>query len=101
MLREHYIGKGRPRIVSLYITLTSLKKAETETVTEYIIRAEQIFTALRGAGEAPSEGLMMAMIMRGLPEKYKPFYADGNPWFSGDEAGGVQGEATKLRGFGG
>lgn len=73
VLREHYIGKGRPRIVSLYITLTSLKKAETETVTEYIIRAEQIFTALRGAGEAPSEGLMMAMIMRGLPEMYKPF----------------------------
>ena len=73
VLREHYIGKGRPRIVSLYITLTSLKKADTETVTEYIIRAEQIFTALRGAGEAPSEGLMMAMIMRGLPENYKPF----------------------------
>ncbi|XP_024121615.1 pleckstrin homology-like domain family B member 1 isoform X6 [Oryzias melastigma] len=73
VLREHYIGKGRPRIVSLYITLTSLKKADTETVTEYIIRAEQIITALKTAGEAPSEGLMMAMIMRGLPEKYKPF----------------------------
>lgn len=73
VLREHYIGKGRPRIVSMYITLTSLKKADTETVTEYIIRTEQIITALKGAGEAPSEGLMMAMIMRGLPEKYKPF----------------------------
>ncbi|XP_023809695.1 uncharacterized protein LOC111947330 [Oryzias latipes] len=72
VLREHYIGKGRPRIVSLYITLTSLKKADTETVTEYVIRAEQIITALKSAGEAPSEGLMMAM-MRGLPEKYKPF----------------------------
>lgn len=53
--------------------MTSLKKADTESVTEYIIRAEQIITALRGAGEAPSEGLMMAMVMRGLPEKYKPF----------------------------
>ena len=73
VLREHYIGKGRPRIVSLYITMTALKKADNETVTEYIIRAEQIITALRGAGEAPSEGLMMAMVMRGLPEKYKPF----------------------------
>lgn len=73
VLREHYIGKGRPRIVSLYITMTALKKAESETVTEYIIQAEQIFTTLRSAGEAPSEGLMMAMVMRGLPEKYKPF----------------------------
>lgn len=73
VLRKHYLGKGRPRIVSLYITLTTLKKADTETVTEYIIRAEQIMTALWSAGEAPSEGLMMAMVMRGLPEKYKPF----------------------------
>lgn len=73
VLKEHYIGKGRPRIVSLYITMTALKKADNETVTKYIIRAEQIITALRSAGEAPSEGLMMAMIMRGLPEKYKPF----------------------------
>ena len=73
ILREHYIGKGRPRIVSLYISLTALKKADSETVTEYIIRAEQLMTALRNAGEAPSEGLMIAMIMRGLPEKYKPF----------------------------
>lgn len=68
VLREHYICKGRPRIVSLYITLTMLKKADTETVTEYII-----MTALQSAGEAPSEGLMIAMVMRGLPEKYKLF----------------------------
>ncbi|KAJ8369136.1 hypothetical protein SKAU_G00091640 [Synaphobranchus kaupii] len=73
VLREHYIGKGRPRIVTLYTTMTALKKADNETVTEYIIRAEQIITALRSVGEAPSEGLMMAMVMRGLPEKYKPF----------------------------
>lgn len=59
--------------MSLYITLTTLKKADTETVSEYIIRAEQIMTALRSAVEAPSEGLMMAMVMRGLPEKYRPF----------------------------
>lgn len=78
VLREHYIGKGRPRIVSLYITLTTLKKADTETVTEYIIRAEQIMTALRSAGEAPSEGLMMAMVMRGLPEKYKLLVTHGS-----------------------
>ena len=73
MLIEHCIGKGRPWIISLYITLTLLKKAATETVTEYIIRAEQIITALRSAGEVPSEGLMMAMVMLGLLEKYKPF----------------------------
>lgn len=62
VLREHCISKGRPQIVIQYITLTSLQKTDTETVTEYIIRAEQV-----------REGLMMAMVMRGLPEIYKPF----------------------------
>lgn len=71
MLREHYTGKGRPRILSLYVTLTSLKKANIPRLLPkiYSIRAEQIVTSLRGAGEAPSEGLIMAMVMRGLPEK--------------------------------
>lgn len=73
LLREDYIGKGWPQILSLYITLTALKKVDTETATEYIIRAEKIITALRTAGAAPSERLMMAMVMRGLPEKYNPF----------------------------
>jgi hypothetical protein len=33
VLREHYQGKGKPRIISLY---TELNKAENETITDYV-----------------------------------------------------------------
>ena len=33
ILREHYLSKGKPRIISLYTELTSLKKSENECVT--------------------------------------------------------------------
>lgn len=49
ILREHYAGKGKPRVISLYTELTSLQKAADESVTDYIIRAETAITALRNA----------------------------------------------------
>ena len=73
ILREHYASQGKPRIVALYTELTSLKKGENETVTDYIIRGEKSITALRNAKEALSDGLVIAMILKGLPDSYKPF----------------------------
>ena len=49
ILRAHYAGTGKPRIISLYTELTSLVKSEHETVTDYVIRAETAATALRNA----------------------------------------------------
>ena len=73
VLREHYQGKGKPRIIALYTELTSLKKAENETATDYIIRAETAATALRAAEEVISDGLLVAMALKGLPRTYKTF----------------------------
>ncbi len=73
ILREHYAGKDKPRVVSLYCELSSLQKASNETVTDYIIRAETIFTSLRRADEHISDGLQIAMVVKGLPDSYKPF----------------------------
>ena len=53
--------------------MTSLQKQQNEDLTEYIIRAETSSTALKSAGEAISDGRLIAMVMKGLPPSYKPF----------------------------
>lgn len=73
ILQDYYASQGKPRIIALYTELTSLKKADNETVTDYIIRAEKAVTSLRNAKEVINDGLIIAMILKGLPEYYKPF----------------------------
>eukprot|EP00795_Rhopilema_esculentum_P005613 gene5613-10823_t len=53
--------------------LTSLKKTDEESVTDYIIRAETAATSLKSAGETISDSLLIAMVLKGLPAKFKPF----------------------------
>ena len=38
--REHYRSKGKPRIITVYTELTSLKMANDENITDYVLRAE-------------------------------------------------------------
>ena len=73
IVRDHYLLKGKPKIISLYTELTSLKKLESETTTEFIIRTEAISNSLKQAGELISDRLLIAMVLKGLPDKFKPF----------------------------
>lgn len=54
ILKEHYAGKGKPRIINMYTSL-KLHMEHKETVTDYLMRAENIITALREAGETMSD----------------------------------------------
>ena len=74
ILRDHYTGKGKPRIISLYTESTSLRKEQNEGVTDYIIRTEVTVTALRNAGETLRDGLIIAMVLKGLPRTFVAFF---------------------------
>ena len=73
VLIQHYQGKGKPRIISLYTELTSLKKQENEPIVDYVIRPESFATALRNAEEAISDALLIAIVLKGLPSEYDTF----------------------------
>ena len=42
--REHYLPRGKPKVIALYTELTSLLKQHEENITDYIIRAENAAT---------------------------------------------------------
>ena len=73
VLRKHYASTEKPRVLTLYEELTTLRMAVNEDVTDYMIRAERAATGLRSAGETISDNLIIAMLLKGLPEAYKSF----------------------------
>ncbi|KAJ8248560.1 hypothetical protein GJAV_G00243300 [Gymnothorax javanicus] len=60
------------RKLALYTGFVWLRMGDSETVTDYLIRAEDAISALKDVGEDMSEGLCIAMILEGLPEFFKP-----------------------------
>ena len=64
ILREHYAGHGQNRVLSLYTKLTALQMQTNESITDYIIRAETVSSALRNAGEVViSDGMLIAITL--------------------------------------
>ena len=75
ILRAHYAGSGKPRIITLYNQFTTLNKSHSEAITDCIIRVENAATALNAADEVVSDSLFVAMVLNGLPNDYKVFEA--------------------------
>ena len=71
ILREHYTGKGKPRIIFLYTQLISIKK--DENVMDYVIRTETSLTALRNVVQTVNDVLIIAMMLKNLPRHFNLF----------------------------
>ena len=73
ILREHYLSKGKQKVISLNMELTSLRRLESESIIDYIIRTENISNVLKETGEVISDRLLIAMVLKGIPPYFKPF----------------------------
>ena len=69
----YYLSKGKPRVISLYTELTSLGRLESESITDYTIRTENISHTLKKARELISDRLLIVMVFKGLLSNFKPF----------------------------
>ena len=73
ILRSHYAGSGKPRVILLYTQLCSLRKSKGEDVTDYIIRAETIAASLKSTGAQVDDAFLIAIVLKGLPNEYHTF----------------------------
>lgn len=73
VLREHYMGQGKPKIIVLYTELSILTKEQEEnlTVTNYVLRAEKAEAALRIYGNVISDSLLIAICKRTTNQFYR------------------------------
>ena len=56
-----------------------MKRLESESITDSIIRAENISNVLKKAGEVISDRILITMVLKGLPPNFKPFTTVINP----------------------
>ena len=75
ILKNHYAGSGKPRVLTLYKQLSCLKKSNTELITDYLLRAETTASSLKSAGQNIDDQLLIAMVLKGLPSEYSTLEA--------------------------
>ena len=73
ILRQHFVSTEKPRVRALYEELTALRMKENKDLTDYMIQVERAVTALHTDDESITDILIITMILKGLPETFKPF----------------------------
>ena len=69
ILRQHYAGTGKPRIISMYTALSTMIKRPNELLIDYILKAETKANALRNA-EVINDGMLIASDSHGVRSSY-------------------------------
>ena len=73
ILTNNMCQKGRLEVIYFYTEQTFLRRLESESITDYIIKTENISNAQKEAWEVISDELLIAMVLKDLPPNFKPF----------------------------
>ncbi len=72
ILNEHYRSGEKPRVQMLMNKLTNIR-LENESITNYLLRVEDLQYNLREVGEEISESMLCSIVMKGLTKEFEAF----------------------------
>ena len=73
ILRNHYCGTGRSKLLSLFTELGSLHKEQGESITAYVLRCEETLLSLKQCNHPIDDMMAIALVVKGLPSEYRHF----------------------------
>ena len=73
LLRDHFNSTETPRLMNLLEKFTTLRLEPTESMVDYLTRAEYVSKQLELAGEKVSENMLTSIVIKGLPSVYDYF----------------------------
>ena len=73
VLCKRFKSFERPQLHKLIAQLTSLKKTSSESIVDYLTRADDMQYNLTLVNEGISEKMFVSIILKGLPKEYENF----------------------------
>ena len=73
LLRDHFNSTETPRLMNLLEKFTTLRLEPTESMVDYLTRAEYVSKQLELAGEKVPENILTSIVLKGLPSEYDYF----------------------------
>ena len=72
-LQNYFKSKERPRIHQLLNKLTNLKLDSSESIRDYLVRAEELQLNLSEVNENVSDQMLCSVVLKGLPQQFANF----------------------------
>ena len=73
ILQERFLCVETPTVVTLVAQLARLRLQDSEDLDSFFIRGQELLTSLQELGEAVTETLFNALILKGQPMRYENF----------------------------
>ena len=73
LLWDHFNSNGTPSLMNLLEKFTTLRLEPTESMVDYLTRAEYVSKQLELAGEKVPENMLTSIVLRGSPSEYDNF----------------------------